>query len=57
MNYSLLKPATLHLTDAIVLAMLAAETGSPRMEMLNRLAARLSRDDKDYLIRSLAAMY
>ena len=56
-EYTLLRPATLALPDAIVAAMLAAKTGTPRMEMLNRLAWGGTRDDRRYIVNALSEAF
>jgi uncharacterized protein YbjT (DUF2867 family) len=55
--YTLLRPATLSLPDAIVAAMKAAKAGTPRMEMLNRLAYGCSREDRRYIVFALAEAF
>ena len=55
--YTLLKPASIALTDAIVAAMLASKTGTPRMEMLNRLAYGCTRDDRRYIVIALTEAF
>jgi hypothetical protein len=55
--YTLLRPATLSLPDAIVAAMKAAKTGTAQMEMLNRLAYGCSQAERRYIIVALAEAF